>query len=201
MLMPAALRTAIGRRYGTHRGLVRLLLAHAEFRAGRLAALERIDFRAIARLVFVCQGNICRSAFAHWYARSKGLACASVGFATAGDAPAHPAAIETARRFGIDLARHRTTDLEDFAFQPGDLALVMEIRQVERLEPSLAGRGAQLSLLGLWARPRRPHIHDPNHLSAEYFETCFRAIASAVDALEERMRSARAPGGAGVAPP
>jgi len=196
MLPLRSLRTVIDRRYGTHRGLIRLLLAHAELCTGRLDALTQVDFQATQRLVFVCQGNICRSAFADWYARSKGLPCASLGFATGGDAPAHPTAIETARRFGIDLTRHRTTDLEDFAFRPGDLALVMEIRQVKRLAPSLAGHDAQLSLLGLWARPKRPHIHDPNHLNMEYFETCFQAIASAVDGLEEQLRSARSQSGA-----
>lgn len=186
-----SLKTEISRRYGTHRGLVRLLLASAELYAGRLNSLMRVDFRAARRLVFVCQGNICRSPFADWYARSKGLPCVSLGFATAGGGPAHPTAVETADKLGIDLRGHRTTDLEDFVFQPGDLALVMEIRHVRRVAPSLPAQGVQLSLLGLWASPRRPHIHDPHQLSAEYFETCFRVIAAAVDSLEEKLRTAR----------
>jgi protein-tyrosine phosphatase len=192
MSVPSWFKAEINRRYGTHRGLVRLMLAYAELYVGRLDSLMQVDFRAVERLVFVCQGNICRSPFADRYARSKGLPSASLGFATAGGSgPAHPIAIETAHELGIDLHRHRTTGLEDFAFIAGDLVLFMEIRHVRRFAPCLPKEGVQLSLLGLWARPRRPHIHDPHQLSAEYFATCFRVIASAVDSLEEQLRTAR----------
>jgi protein-tyrosine phosphatase len=189
----ASLLAPINRRFGTYRGLARLALAHGEVYLGTVGAFMRPDFGAVRRVVFVCQGNICRSCFAEQSARTRDLATASFGFATGGNAPADPDAIATAQRFGTSLAAHRTTDLEDFEFQDGDLLLVMEIRQARVLAKLVAGRNLQVSLLGLWATPQRPHIHDPHGLSLDYFETCFGSIASAVAGVAAQLFAAGAP--------
>ena len=96
-------------------------------------------------------------------------------------------AVETARKFGVDLSAHRTTDLEDFGFEPGDLLLAMEVRQARRIASLVADKDVQVSLLGLWGTPRRVHIHDPHTLSAEYFETCFERIKSSVEGLHRAL--------------
>jgi len=188
----------IDRRFGTYRGLLRLMLAHAELRSGRLGSFLNPDLRAVERIVFVCQGNICRSCFAEWSAKGQGINAVSLGFATAGDAPAHPTAIEAARKFGVDLSLHRTTDLEDFRFGEGDLVLAMEVRQARRLVGLLSGKQLQIGLLGLWARPVRPHIHDPNRLGTEYFDTCFGVLSSAVAGLANALSGAHAPASGGA---
>jgi protein-tyrosine phosphatase len=46
-----------------------------------------------------------------------------------------------------------------------------------------ASRG-QIALLGDWATPARPHLHDPFTLSRGYFETCLEPIETAVQALQ-----------------
>lgn len=187
--MPYLLHTILrplNTRFGTYRGLLRLLLAYAELYLGRLSPFTQIDFSRVKRVVFVCQGNICRSCFADYYARAKGLNATSFGLATAGDAPAFPKAIATAKKFDVDLSAHCTTDIEDFTFLDGDLLLVMEIRQARSLLKIVPDKPVQLTLLGLWSAPRHPHIHDPHRLTNEYFETCFRVIAAAVDGLAER---------------
>lgn len=178
-------------RYGTYRGLLRLWLAQAELLAGRLEPFVNIDLRAAQRLVFVCQGNICRSSFAEATARSLGLEAASFGLATSNDAPAFPLAIDIARRLGVDLSDHRTRQLEGFRFAEGDLLLAMEIRQARQLQKLLPRHLAQISLLGLWHHTRRPHIHDPHHLSPMYFETCFRVISESVQHLGAALKVAR----------
>ena len=139
----------------------------------------------------MCQGNICRSPFAHAYAQRLGLEARSLGLATTTDAPAYPLAVETARKFGVDLSTHRATDLGDFQFEPGDLLLAMEVRQARRIAPLVADKDVQVSLLGLWSTPRRVHIHDPHTLSAEYFETCFDRIMSSVEALQKDLGKAQ----------
>lgn len=189
----AALLRPIDRRYGTYRGLIRLLLAQAELGAGRLDPFAKPNLSVVQRVVFVCQGNICRSCFAEYCARERGLVTASLGFATAGDAPAFPTAITTARKFDIDLSQHRTTDIEDFDVRDGDLFLTMEVRQARRFAALRTGKNIQIALLGVWANPSRPHIHDPHRLSAEYFETCFAVIHSAVGGLTAQLRAANAP--------
>jgi protein-tyrosine phosphatase len=185
--MPDRLLLPINRRYGTYRGLARLLLSYAEVHAGDLRSLRNPKFGDVRRLVFVCQGNICRSCFAEAYAQSLGLSSSSCGLAIAGSVPAYGLAIETAARFGIDLSGHRARSAHTFDWAEGDLILAMEPRQMRRLRSVALPLNVQQSLLGLWAAPSRPHIHDPHALSSEYFRTCFQVIRNAVDRLSNAI--------------
>jgi len=51
-------------RFGTYRGLVRLLLAQVENRTGGYRRFKQIRWESVKRVVFVCHGNICRSPYA-----------------------------------------------------------------------------------------------------------------------------------------
>jgi len=188
---PSAKLGAIRSRFGTTRGLVRLALSYPQ--AALLPqAMRHPDPASVRRLVFVCHGNICRSAFADVAARAIGLEVASFGLSTYADAPAHPPAVAAAAALGIDLAAHRTTPAEDFMPRPGDLLLAMELRQLARLaaDPTLAD--APRSLLGLWASPPVPHLHDPFGLDDAYMLTCFRRIEVAVRHLKTAFPGAAA---------
>src|SRR5689334_18848499 len=148
-------------RFGTARGLVRLLLAEAEFRAGRLAEFHGIDWARVGRLVFVCSGNICRSPYGEHRARMLGLPAASLGLHTYCGAPAHDLAAGAARKRGVDLGSHASCDSEAFEFREGDLLLGMEVRHVREMQRRFGQLRCQITLLGLWSTPRRVHIHDP----------------------------------------
>lgn len=176
--------------YATFRGWVRWVLAVLEWRVGRLRSFEQVDFGKVRRLVFVCHGNICRSCFAEALARQAGLPTASFGLSTSSGLPAFPGAIRTAKRFGIDLDGHRVTSMGDFRFADGDLLVAMEVRQVRRLQRIVAHGNVQMTLLGLWSTPFRPHLHDPYEHGADYFDTCFRAIRSGVETLGARLKAA-----------
>jgi protein-tyrosine phosphatase len=175
----------IRHRYGTYRGLIRLWLARLEGAVGRLAEFRDPDWARVQRLVFVCNGNICRSAYAMQLARERGLPCASFGLYTETGAPSPEIALETAAASGHDMSAHRATEVSDFEVRDSDLILVTEVRQARRLAGRFAARTIQIALLGDWCRPRRPHLHDPFTLSRQYFETCFTHIESAVDALAQ----------------
>jgi protein-tyrosine-phosphatase len=59
-------------------------------------------------ILFVCLGNIIRSAFAAELLRTRSLGWADVRIRSAGleaptDGPAHPIAVQCARRFGVQL--------------------------------------------------------------------------------------------------
>ena len=185
------LLSPVNRRYGTYRGWIRLVLAQSEHWAGRLRQYDSPDLGAVKRLVFACQGNICRSCFADYVAQKAGVPSASFGLSTTTGVPANPHAIAAAVKCGIDLLPHRVTDVGDFEFRDGDLVLVMEVLQARKLQTLLPQRKFQLGLLGLWAGPQRPHIHDPFSLSAEYFDTCFAVIENAVFNLMEDLRQAK----------
>jgi len=178
--------------FGTHRGLVRMLLGEAEYLAGRVNPFLQPDLTATRRLVFVCLGNINRSAFAEGVAASCGLAAASIGLSSSTGNPAFHMAIATARHFGIDLGAHRATDFTDYEYRPGDLLLAMEIRHAHRLVSQGIPQQA-IALLGHWATPHRIHLHDPHTLSSAYFRTCFSLIHSAVRELAIDCRSAASP--------
>lgn len=173
----------INRRFGTYRRLIRLVLAHAEYVSGRLRPFMCNDLGHVKRLVFVCQGNICRSSFADHLARSLGIPSASFGLATTTGIRADPTATKISLQFGVNLTPHRVTDISDFQFNPGDLLLAMEIRQARKLARSLLPADVHVGLLGNWGRPRRSHIHDPFSLSEDYFVTCFQVIDAAVKQL------------------
>lgn len=187
----------INRRFGTWRGLLRLLLAYAELGTGRLRQFRLRRPEQVKRVVFVCLGNICRSAFGDKVAWESGLRVASLGLSTTTGVGSPDAAREAARRNGIDLDGHRAVDWGDFEVQPGDLFLVMEVRQAHELRRRLGTRAdVQVCLLGMWCAPAVPHLHDPFTLSAAYFDTCFARVRQATDNLNRVLsgaaRSARA---------
>jgi protein-tyrosine phosphatase len=184
----------INRRFGTWRGLVRLLLGHAELMSGRLRVFHIKEPEAVQRLVFVCLGNICRSAAAEKVAVDLGLSAVSLGLSTTSGAASPAGAVESAKRLGINLSDHRALDWNDFKVLPGDLFLAMEIRQAHELRRRLKDRkDVDVSLLGLWCSPVTPHIHDPFSLSADYFDTCFVRVRQAVSRLSQSLPAARKP--------
>lgn len=182
---------SLSARFGTLRGLVRLLLSYPEAALG-LADIRKPDPAAVKRLVFVCHGNICRSAFAEGAARAVGLNAVSFGLSTSSGLPAHPPAADVGKALGVDLASHRTTRVEDYVPQAGDLLLAMETRQLRRIAtlPRLAS--LPRTLLGLYASPPVPHLHDPYELSGPYMETCLRRVADAVNRLGAAFPGAKA---------
>ena len=183
----------INRRFGTWRGLVRALLARAELAAGRLEDFRLKDPQSVQRVVFVCLGNICRSAYGHQIARELGLSVASLGLSTSTGVGSPDSAVDAARRANVAMHEHRATDWSDFEVRPGDLFLVMEVRQAHELTRRLKGRGdVRVALLGLWCDPVMPHLHDPFTLSDGYFDSCFARVRQATINLAKILPHARA---------
>lgn len=180
----------IRQQFGTFRGLVRLALSYPQVALG-LSSGKPFDPATIRRLVFVCQGNICRSAFAEAVARRAGLRAASVGLSTTPGRPAHPPAITAAQSLGHDLQAHRATDLADYHPEPGDLLLVMEVRQLARLSAAPRLCDVPRTLLGRWTRPMMPHLHDPYGLDDSYMMQCLTRIERAVTGLSVSFPGAR----------
>ncbi|MDO7835777.1 phosphotyrosine protein phosphatase [Sphingobium sp. HBC34] len=177
-------------RFGTLRGLVRLALSYPQLALGRSASVAG-DPAQVRRLVFVCQGNICRSAFADVVARGAGAQSASFGLSTTTGRAAHGPAIAAARALGHDLSAHRAIDLKDYRPQPGDLLLAMEVRQLHRLAADPRLNGLPRMLLGRWTRPMLPHLHDPYGLDDRYMARCLARIERAVGALVSAFPGAR----------
>ena len=173
--------------YGSRRGFALTYWHRFLYLLGRYREYRDIDWRSVERLVFVCKGNICRSAYAEAVARSLGLASISCGIDTVDGGPANEEAIRTAALKGIDLRAHQTTPLQSLNFEKGDLLIAMEPWQVEHLQQAL-GAGLCYTLLGLWGgRAVRPHIQDPFGASSVYFDNCFNYIEKSVYEVAKKI--------------
>ena len=180
----------IDARFGTYRGAIRLALSYIQVSIGQARIILPI-VEDVRRLVFVCHGNICRSAFADVVARKAGLSVASFGLSTSANMPAHPPAMAAAARLGHDMTPHRTTRVEEYEPLPGDLLLAMEVRHLQKMASNARIAAVPRSLLGLWATPKMPHLHDPYELDPAYMEICLRRIESAIPALVSAFPGAR----------
>lgn len=178
--------------YGTFRGLIRVVFGEIEYLSGRLFEFTSLPSSRVERLVFVCLGNINRSAFASRVAQIKGANSISIGLSTTTGLPAFEKAIETANTFGIDLSGHRAKNFPDYSYEPGDLLVAMEVRHVREM----VRRGIpkqSIVLLGHWGAPSRIHIHDPHTLSDHYFQTCFLMLFAATLHLLADLRTSGSP--------
>src|SRR3982074_2051535 len=120
-------------RYGRRAGLLRHGFARSLALLGVYEDARAVRWAEVRRLVFVCQGNLCRSAYAAAKAQALGLAAASCGLAARQRFCADPRAVARAAARGIDLCAHRTTSATAFVVANGDLLLAMEPRQLRSL--------------------------------------------------------------------
>lgn len=93
--------------FGNHRGLIRFILSWLRMVFGSYKKLHKIDWSQVRRLVFVCQGNICRSAYAQSVAANFVPEVTSFGLSTTTGALANPTAQKIAAEMGIELADHK----------------------------------------------------------------------------------------------
>ncbi|KKC24752.1 hypothetical protein WP12_17710 [Sphingomonas sp. SRS2] len=165
------------------------MLATVETLLPAFGPMRRIDWARVERLVFICKGNICRSAYAQGRAGQAGLATVSGGLDTQAGLPANPMAIKMGAARGLDLGPHRTRRFDELDLGPGDLMVCMEPPQARAAQRHFPA--AQVTLLGLWSRPRRPWLFDPYGLDTAYWRTCLDLIDSGIAAIAARIRQAR----------
>lgn len=175
-------------RFGGKTGFMRFCNYQIRYALGLFHGLRQIDWTRVTRLVFVCKGNICRSAFAEAVAHRAGINSISYGVDTRGGDPAEPRAVAMAREHGVDLTSHITQRTDDYVPRDGDLILAMEPDHLTALNKNRETEsGAQRTLLGLWQPSPNPYIHDPYSTNDVYFMGCFTGIVNAVREIEERF--------------
>lgn len=145
--------------------------------------------RAAARVLFVCKGNICRSAYSEWAARRMfglrdGWEFASAGLEATPGAKPPEAAIRVAWERDVDLRHHRARLVGDFMPENIDVVFVMEPLQLwdRRLAPFREKCGVVL----LGALAGAPLIADPYGRSDAEFRACFDLIDAAIRQLDRR---------------
>lgn len=173
--------------YGSKRGLVQNFWHRLLQVSGVYNQYQQPEFENIKRLVFVCKGNICRSAFAEAVARSINIKAISCGLDTIEGATANDDAIRTATEMGFNMEEHRTTPFEKIQIREGDLLVAMEPWHAEKLG-QLVPQTTSYTLLGLWTKPKQPYIHDPYGSSPNCFRNCFHLIQNSVYGLAKKIK-------------
>lgn len=185
-----AIEELVANHYGSKKGLLRhwqhLPLWHRPEWALREAG------KPIERLVFICMGNICRSAMAEAVAERLQVSSVSFGLDTRTGKGAEPRMIEAARKRGYDLSGHGASRIEDYQPRAGDLACLMEPAHYP-LFANTCVTTPDATLLGCWHSRPRSYIHDPLCCGEPYFDFCAAYIEEAVKGLVTRLDLSPAP--------
>ncbi|MDB4575612.1 low molecular weight phosphatase family protein [bacterium] len=177
-------------KYGSRRGSLRAHWHFFLYFLGKYRIYRNIEWDSIDRLVFVCKGNICRSAYSEAFAKSLGIEAISCGIHTKLGHPANSTTIEVSASRGYDLSEHQTTPISELKFKETDLVLAMEPWQVEYLSNNFNG-SHNCTLLGLWGNPAKPYIHDPYGSSPTYFNNCFNYIEDSIHEVASKISKNR----------
>ena len=167
-----------------------------EARRRHAGVLQRARERGVARVVFLCYGNICRSPFAEAIsARTLGAnRTTSFGVHTTAARTSPPHLIDAAATLGVDLRSHRSRTLAADDIRNDDLLLVMDLENydwVARNAPALLG---STTLLGLFdAGSGSAEIADPYSFDEERTGRVLRRIESATRAMIAAVDISRSP--------
>ena len=155
---------------------------------GRYNSYSRFDATQVTRLVFVCAGNICRSAVAEFYVKSLGAEAASFGVNCPDGDPANSTMMRVAATKNLHLEPHLTTSMNKFTPQKGDLFVAMEKSHIDKIKTTMHPHpNNDMILLGLFADERRPTIIDPYGKPDDYFDKTTSIIFAAIDNLRKHI--------------
>ena len=183
--MSKNISTYIKNNYGSKKGLLYTTYYNILGFLGIYNKYTQISMSHVDRIVFICKGNICRSAYAEVVARTLGLNAISCGINAIESAPANEKAINIAEMKGHDLTSHKTTPILNVNFKSTDLLVVMEPSQICAVNTIVTG-SPTITLLGLWAQKKSPYIHDPYSSSLVYFRKCFDQIENFVNEISKK---------------
>lgn len=141
------------------------------------------------RIVFVCTGNICRSAMAehllrHWsQVRGLDLDVSSCGVAAQSWYEMPAAARRLLSAEGVTAFTHKARLATRDALRGADIILVMERAHADHLTEQFPEFTARIRLLREHAGFRDKDVDDPMGRQEEAFTRCFNVLKESLEAL------------------
>jgi len=147
-------------------------------------------------LLFLCYGNINRSAVAEVYARRRldsSVAVDSAGFHHEAGRPADATMTEVAAEVGVDMLEWCSKTLTAAMIEKADAIFVMELAHRRRLLQAFPETEGRVFLLGMGSSRTAAggEIADPYGKSRSHYETALNQVTNAVDAIAETLRTCR----------
>lgn len=146
-------------------------------------------------VLFVCYGNINRSALAQVLAENgvnpSKIRFDSAGFHPEDNRPADPNMIKVARSHGFDMTGCRSKRLDKLKVDSADIIFVMEGQQYRRLVSEYPEAKDRTFLLGSLTKQQFSDIDiaDPYNQAMSEYENCFNRIQHAINELSRIHRS------------
>ena len=157
-----------------------------ERQAGHPGGTGRRVLAHATTVLFICYGNINRSALAHVYAQRQygtRFRFASAGFHVPDGRPVDPVMVDVAGSQGIDMTMCRSRTVDAVMVSDADVIFVMEIAHLERLRRGFPAAHNKVFLLGASAATHRHEVEvtDPYGQARSAYAHAFRRITRAVD--------------------
>jgi protein-tyrosine-phosphatase len=148
--------------------------------------------------LFVCYGNIYRSALAEAWARKLMLESeiASAGFSEI-EGRTTPSPFQSiATEIGVDLSSARSKRVSRADVDRAQLILVADLKNLDELLHQFPEAAHKATLLGFFLPTRRMSIRDPIDLPGSEARREARAVTTAVEGLAAWVRGSGSPIGA-----
>jgi protein-tyrosine-phosphatase/predicted ATP-grasp superfamily ATP-dependent carboligase len=158
-------------------------------------ALVKLMSRKVGHLLFVCQGNICRSPYAEAKARSVfksaglNLTVDSAGMLPRNRRPSPPAAIAAAGQCGIDLSAHLSQCADQALISAADVVVVFDDINVASFKQRHPDQAHKLVHLSAFNQAGGSEIADPDGKSVDVFKNTYATIDACLQHLVQKIQS------------
>jgi len=150
------------------------------------------------KIMFVCTGNICRSAMADWLLKERlkenkqDIQVYSCGIQAYTGESATNYSIQTLKKHGIDGKKHRATNVKDSCIKECDLILCATINHKMALIRMYPEKQDKIYTMKEYAFPEEKEdldIADPWGYDLQTYENCFIQIEKCVTEIIERIKN------------